>query len=146
MKLKLDEAALSVLISALGNTMSATLPCHPDPAVPNPHSIGTRQKSSCVLHTEQHQIFLHGHTMSDMTRIQIADPYLRHQRPPHVRGVCHPLLFGMVPSLPFPFPFPPLHASTMVYSSGVPSDDVTLLPLANSELAMGSAFFDPCFV
>ncbi|KAH9974474.1 hypothetical protein BGW80DRAFT_1458523 [Lactifluus volemus] len=56
----------------------------------------------------------------------------------------------------------------MVYSSEVPSDDLTLLPLANSELAMGSmdklapqrnfrvrilpvhsplsAFFDPCVV
>jgi hypothetical protein len=62
-------------------------------------------------------------TMSDMTRIQIADPYLRHLRPPHVRSAqpLHATLSYSVWShlypFPFPFPFPcprppPLHANT----------------------------------
>ncbi|KAH9974450.1 hypothetical protein BGW80DRAFT_1458501 [Lactifluus volemus] len=65
-----------------------------------------------------------------------------HPQPLHRRGSTRPSNTADDPSAPLPLPSPASSARECsipaVFSSEIPSDDVTFLVLANSELAMGS--------
>ncbi|KAH9974452.1 hypothetical protein BGW80DRAFT_1559946 [Lactifluus volemus] len=121
-------------------------------------------QSSCQKYKQRQGVFLHGcWHRSDPTRIQIANLFAIHYDP-LARAVRQRLraVFSrsersspLTPrssdpssadadadddptSAPSPTSSAREYSIPVVYSSEVPSDDVTLLPLANSELAKGS--------
>ncbi|KAH9971597.1 hypothetical protein BGW80DRAFT_1561591 [Lactifluus volemus] len=101
-------------------------------------------RSSCQKYKQRQGVFLHGcWHRSDPTRIQIANLFAIHYDPLARAVRQHPSSADAdadddPTSAPSPTSSAREYSIPVVYSSEVPSDDVTLLPLASSELAKGS--------
>ncbi|KAI0249303.1 hypothetical protein BJV78DRAFT_1129765 [Lactifluus subvellereus] len=101
-------------------------------------NIGTKVEllAHCVRHDIKVFSSMGAGAKSDPTRIQIADLSATHYDP--LARAVRQRLRARSSTSPSPASSAREYSIPVVYSSEVPSDDVTLLPLADSELAKGS--------